>query len=67
MDELETFRALVLADAGLQQQLLAAEATQMFVELASCLARERGLDISPTEFLWALQEARGSWSQRVVV
>jgi Nif11 domain len=66
MDDLQAFRAVVLEDAGLQQQLLAAEEPEAFGELASRLANERGIDLSPTDIRWALDDARRTWSERII-
>jgi hypothetical protein len=67
MDDLEAFRALVLEDADLQNQLLGVEDPNAFAALVSQLANERGIELTPGDVQWALDAARRTWSERVVV
>jgi hypothetical protein len=64
--EFDAFRDLVLGDPELQRQLLAVKEAEPFTELAARLAQERGIDLTPTDILWALQDARQSWHERTV-
>lgn len=66
MDDFEAFRNLVLGDSDLQRRLMAVTEVQPFIEIASRLASERGIDLTPTDILWALQDARRSWHERTI-
>jgi hypothetical protein len=58
------FRTAVLADTGLQQELLATTDRARFVALVVERARVLGCDLDPTEVEHALRESRIAWAQR---
>ena len=62
MDDLESFRAIVLQDPDLQNRLLAVEEIGPFTQLLIGLARQKGLDFTAGDVRWALDEARTSRS-----
>ncbi len=61
---METFRAIVLADRGIQQELLATTDRAGFVALVVERARDRGCDLGPDDVEQALRDARVAWMQR---
>lgn len=58
------FRRDVLADRGLQEQLLAASGRTEFVTLVVRLAGRRGLAVDPDDVEEALAEAKRAWRAR---
>jgi len=63
-DDLSAFRREVLADAGLQAELLAQPERQCFVAALVEAARVRGLDIRPDDIERGIDEARRVWYRR---
>lgn len=59
-----TFRRDVLADRGLQEQLLATSGRTEFVTLVVRLAGRRGLAVDPDDVEEALAEAKWAWRAR---
>ena len=64
MDDLARLRALVLADEGLQRRLFAAAEPEAFIAAVVSLAGEHGLDVTPTEVSWAIQDGRRNAVER---
>jgi len=58
------FRAAVLADAGLQRELLATTDRPSFVTLVVERARAGGWDVEPADVDHALRDSRAAWLQR---
>ena len=64
MDDLARLRALVLGDEGLQRRLFAVPGPEAFLAAVVSLAEEHGLDLTPTEVAWAIQDARRNAVER---
>ncbi len=64
MTEFERFRELVFTDRKLQDVLMAETNADLFVELVSRLARERGCDVSVDAVRQELRAARMAWLER---
>jgi hypothetical protein len=61
---LQQFRAIVLEDAALQQELRGCPDRPGFVTLLIACARERGCDIAPAEAEAALDAGAQAWLMR---
>ena len=66
MADFERFRAVVLEDASLQEQLFAETEVESFIARLIDLATQRGFAVSEEEVRSALLAANRSWIERQV-
>jgi hypothetical protein len=66
MSALEELSRAVITEVTLQQRLLATTTRDEFVELATLIARERGMSLTPAEVESALDERRRARLERWV-
>ncbi len=65
-DNLERFRALVLEDDQLLEQLRRTSDLESFVALTVRLAHARGCALGPEQVRLAVQEARRAWLEILI-
>lgn len=65
VSDLDRFRALVMEDIGLQQELIAAGDARTFIPLVIRLASEHGYHLTREQIEDAMRETRRRWRERV--
>lgn len=66
-DDLERFRAIVLADVGHRQRLRGCVDGAEFAARAVALGRELGLELDEGALLAALREVRRAWQRHMAL